>query len=431
MKEVKKMARNDGKDRTVARNTPRTAKNILSAEMHNERKNESYMNPDIVQERSGMNIHFKEPTGGYMEMFSQMEQDGIISTRGLKKDANLFGEMVFDVNSAYFHNRGGYEFAKDFYTEAYKAAVKIVGGEQYILSAVMHADEQNQGMTRALGYPVWHYHLHVVYIPVVEKQILWSKRCKDPALIGTVKETIHQVSHSKKWTSAPVLDENGNPLKTKTGRVVLRKSYSVLQDQYHEHMVNAGFTDVERGERGNDEERLTTTQFKIMKEEAHLEQLTVQQHAAEQARMDAEKARTEIEQTVKEAEQQLHITEKAAQKTLDYAQKLGDAETLLEKPGRLESAKSVYTRAVTVLHTLIGKIKHLYTMYLNERTKNEKLVRENRILADRANEAKVSIDKAYRFERLEKILGIEEINRLLKERIPRKQEKHNMKEVIR
>ena len=63
--------------------------------------------------------------------------------------------------------------------------------------------------------------------------------------------------------------------------------------------------------------------------------------------------------------------------------------------------------------------------------RNEKLVRENRILADRANEAKVSIDKAYRFERLEKILGIEEINRLLKERIPRKQEKHNMKEVIR
>ena len=271
----------------------------------------------------------------------------------------------------------------------------------------------------------------MVYIPVVEKQILWSKRCKDPSLIGTVKETINQVSHSKKWASAPVLDENGNPMKTKTGRVVLRKSYSVLQDQYHEHMVNAGFTDVERGEHGNDEERLTSTQFKIMKEEAYLEQLTVQQQAAEQARMDAEKARDEIEQTVKEAEQQLHITEKAAQKTLDYARKLGDAETLLEKPGMLESAKSVYTRAITVLHTLIGKIKNLHIMYLNERTKNEKLVRENRILTDRTNEAKVAIEKAYRFERLEKILGIEEINRLLKERIPRKQEKHNMKEVIR
>ena len=46
-----------------------------------------------------------------------------------------------------------------------------------------------------------YYHLHVVYVPVVEKQVLWSKRCKDPLLIGTVKETIMQVSHSKKWQS--------------------------------------------------------------------------------------------------------------------------------------------------------------------------------------------------------------------------------------
>ena len=32
---------------------------------------------------------------------------------------------------------------------------------------------------------VYHYHLHVVYIPVVEQQILWSKRCKDESLRGT------------------------------------------------------------------------------------------------------------------------------------------------------------------------------------------------------------------------------------------------------
>ena len=75
----------------------------------------------------------------------------------------------FDVNSAYFYNHGGYEFAKQFYADAYKAAVEIVGGEQYILSAVMHADERNRAMSEALGEDVYHYHLHVVYIPVVEK----------------------------------------------------------------------------------------------------------------------------------------------------------------------------------------------------------------------------------------------------------------------
>ncbi len=93
----------------------------------------------------------------------------MISTRGLKPDAIHYGELIFDVNSAYFHNHGGYEFAKQFYAEAYQAAVKIVGGEQYILSAVMHADEINRAMSEALGQDVYHYHLHVVYVPVVEK----------------------------------------------------------------------------------------------------------------------------------------------------------------------------------------------------------------------------------------------------------------------
>ena len=62
-------------------------------------------------------------------------------------------------------------------------------GEQYILSAVMHADERNRAMSDALEQDVYHYHLHVVYIPVVEKQILWSKRYEDKSLVGTVKET--------------------------------------------------------------------------------------------------------------------------------------------------------------------------------------------------------------------------------------------------
>ena len=57
-----------------------------------------------------------------------MEADGVISNRGIKADAFRYGELVFDVNSAYFYNHGGYDFAKQFYTEAYKAAIKIVGG---------------------------------------------------------------------------------------------------------------------------------------------------------------------------------------------------------------------------------------------------------------------------------------------------------------
>ena len=211
-----------------------------------------------------------------------MEQDKIISTRGLKPDAIHFGELIFDVNSAYFHNHGGYEFARQFYADAYKAAVKIVGGEQYILSAVMHADEINRAMSEALGQEVYHYHLHVVYVPVVEKQILWSKRCKDKSLVGTVKETVMQVSRSKKWMSKPALDADGNPVLQKNGKPVLKKSYSVLQDDFFHCMRAAGYTDVERGERGSTEEHLTVTQFKVQAEQQRLEAVTAQVAQAEQ-----------------------------------------------------------------------------------------------------------------------------------------------------
>ena len=148
-------------------------------------------------------------------------------------------------------------------TYAYKSAIEIVGGEQYILSAVMHADERNRAMSDALGQDVYHYHLHVVYIPVVEKQILWTKRCKDKSLVGTVKETIQQVSMSKKWDSKPALDEHGKPLLNANGKTVFRKSYSVLQDDFFAAMRKAGYDDVERGERGSSEEYLTVTQFKV------------------------------------------------------------------------------------------------------------------------------------------------------------------------
>lgn len=276
------MARGDGIDRTSARNAKMTAAKVGNAQAHNERQKESYVNQDIVPERTPMNVHFKSPSGDYTATFDDMVASGTISTRGLKSDAEKFGELVFDVNSAYFYNHGGYEFAKQFYKDAYRAAVSIVGGEQYILSAVMHADERNRAMSEKLGEDVYHYHLHVVYIPVVEKDVRWTKRCKDPALVGTVKERIHQVSMSKKWASQPAIGEDGQPLLTKSGKPVLRKSYSVLQDDFYNAMRAAGYTDLERGERGSSEEHLTVTQFKVEREQQRLEGLTEQTAAKAQ-----------------------------------------------------------------------------------------------------------------------------------------------------
>ena len=321
------MARNDGIDRTVARNQDLgNPADVAKVQEHNEREKDSYSNQDIVPERTSLNVHFKAPTDDYVKMFEQMEQDGVISTRGLKPDAVKYGELVFDVNSAYFYNHGGYEFAKQFYADAYKAAAEIVGGEQYILSAVMHADERNRAMSEALGEDVYHYHLHVVYIPVVEKQILWSKRCKDEDLRGTVKEVITQVSRSKKWESKPVLDEDGNPMLNARGKKILRSSYSVLQDDFFHFMRVAGYTDLERGERGSTEEHLTVTQFKVQAEQQRLEAVTGQVAQAEQSLENAKPA-TEKQKRKLEALQKETKTAKTLALTVQDIEAMGKKAT--------------------------------------------------------------------------------------------------------
>ena len=305
------MARNDGIDRTSVRNLAVSDKAVGNTQQHNEREKDSYRNPDIIPQRAAWNVHFKKPTASYTDLFSQLETAGTISTRGLKPDATHYCELVFDVNSAYFDNHGGYEFAKQFYEDAYKAAVQIVGGEQYILSAVMHADEINRAMTEALSREVYHYHLHVVYVPVVEKQILWSKRCKDKALIGTVKETVMQVSRSKKWASKPLLDESGKPVLQKNGKPVLKKSYSVLQDNFFNFMRAAGYTDIERGERGSTEEHLTVTQFKVQREQERLGSLSAQIDQKEQHLTQTSKAFSKKEKELAVVQKKTVITKDA------------------------------------------------------------------------------------------------------------------------
>ena len=53
------MARGDGIHRTSARNMRLTTPKLKNAQQHNEREKESYVNQDIVPERSHLNIHFK------------------------------------------------------------------------------------------------------------------------------------------------------------------------------------------------------------------------------------------------------------------------------------------------------------------------------------------------------------------------------------
>ena len=72
-----------------------TVSDVSKAERHNERKNETYENINMIDERIPYNVHFKKPFAPtYMEQLKQMEADGMVSLRGVRKDATLFNEIA-------------------------------------------------------------------------------------------------------------------------------------------------------------------------------------------------------------------------------------------------------------------------------------------------------------------------------------------------
>ena len=370
-------------NRTVVRNAAYKSGEFSIRERHNERKNESYLNGDIDKSRVDMNVYYRQnfaPDGtveSYQQTFNRLLEEGKIVKRGLKDDAKIFDELIFDVNTEYFERMGeemgvgGYEYAKSFFAEAYKLAVKEVGrglgdsliekfgedyAEQLILSAVLHADEKNKALSEDLGRDVYHYHLHVVYIPVVEKEIKWSKRTKDKSLIGKVKEVIPQISHSKKWPMRVVV-EQGNDGRvmsegTRSGKTAIVNSYSLLQDRFFEHMKSAGLVGFERGERGSTTEHLSDLEYKTMKES---ERLTAKQELSSSLDRDnARKKNTSTKLTATIQEQQITHEENKKLLTSQANQLASQAKKVEAMKGKVLTKKQIEGISVKISRPIMG-----------------------------------------------------------------------------
>ena len=370
-------------------------------EAHNERKQEHYGNEDIVTEFSGQNriymdsskpkhdeYGFYEGHESYTEVFDRLLETGRISDHQLKGKsdgtAKVFDEMLIYVNTAYFeehYQSQGYENARKFaiayYDEAYKFAVKEIGSEDYIISAIMHGDERNRRLSEELGRDVFSYHMHITYIPIVEKEILWTKRVKDKSLIGTVKEKINQISHSKKWWTRKKLDENGDVVyKTdKHGNIKLNRdgkpkpelesAYGGLQDRIYEHMTNAGFPALTRGTNDSRKKHLHHMEFKAQKEaeraEMYAEMAQSNERAAVQMQSNANYEESRARQSWGDAEmgeeRAKSMWEQVEQATDEYNEinqmrgeayeKLQEIERLIEEKGTgLHEAELLNPQAV-------------------------------------------------------------------------------------
>ena len=350
---------------SVARVETYTRVSIVKAERHNERKNESYsnMNVDLIQTPN--NVHYKKCKNTYNERLKEMINDGEISLRGLKDNAKVFDEIIFDINSDYFERNGGYEFAKRFYEKAFHFAEREMGTDN-IISAVMHADELNTALSEEYGKPVYHYHLHVIAIPVVKKEIKWSKRCKDKSLIGTTKEIINQVSHSKKWKSKQLTDNFGNPVYDENGKAKLIKSYSLLQDRFFQYMSDNGYRGFIRGIKGSTQEHLTDLKFKIKKETEKLEKITNsvdEKQSNFDNYMQYDKQIDDISNLGKQKKfsKKIELEPKDYETLTQYAKKgiVADKE-IYERDTRIENLRNTVNRWIEKYDALVEKTKDYF-----------------------------------------------------------------------
>lgn len=167
---------------------------------HNERKNTNYSNGEINKEKTKENYWLKKPNNTYVkEFFLIREKHNLAGV--LRKNSRAVCEYIIGSNDNFFKEIGPEE-TKRYFEEAYRFVKEYKDlGEEYIISAAVHMDETNP-------------HMHLIYIPVVHKinEITGGKYDK--------------VSCSEFWAG--------------------RYSYGELHDNFHNHMVKAGF-ELDRG----------------------------------------------------------------------------------------------------------------------------------------------------------------------------------------
>ncbi len=131
---------------TVIRNEAYKSAQVAVRQTHNDRRSDMPMNADILPERQHLNYYFRQnftPDGeveSYQQTIDRLLAEKKIVKHNFKSNKSvLVDEFILDVNSDYFEQNGGYEFAKRFYEEAYRYAVKEAGSEDYIVSAASPA----------------------------------------------------------------------------------------------------------------------------------------------------------------------------------------------------------------------------------------------------------------------------------------------------
>ena len=183
----------------IIRNTKYKRENLKGIFRHNERRNRNYSNNNIDKEKLYLNYSIKSPQYSYEKEFEQIRKKYNLKGQ-IKVVSNIACEYIITSDKEFFETLGEEE-TKRYFETAYKFVSEYKNlGEQYILSAKVHMDEQSP-------------HMHLIFLPVVHTK---DKKGND----------IDKLACSEFWKA--------------------KDSYRQLQNAFYDYMTSHNFK-LERG----------------------------------------------------------------------------------------------------------------------------------------------------------------------------------------
>ncbi len=197
----------------IIRNANYKKDNLAGLYKHNERKNTNYSNKDINKNNSIKNYSIKRCNTTYSNALKQLINKNNLKCR-ITSYTNLVCEFIITSDKDFFETIGEEE-TKRYFKTAYNFVSNYKNlGEEYILSAKVHLDENTP-------------HLHLAFVPVIHT--------KDKN-----GNAIQKIACSEYWKG--------------------KDSYKKLQDSFYKYVTENGF-DLERGKQ-REIEHLSTEKLK-------------------------------------------------------------------------------------------------------------------------------------------------------------------------
>ena len=178
----------------IIRNTKYKRENLKGIYRHNERRNKNYSNTNIDKEKSYLNYSIKSPKYSYEKEFDLMREKYKLKGQ-IKVVSNIACEYIITSDKEFFETIGEEE-TKRYFETAYNFVAEYKNlGEQYIMSAKVHMDEETP-------------HMHLIFLPVVHTQ-------------DKNRNSIDKIACSEFWKE--------------------KDSYRRLQDAFYQYMTSHKF----------------------------------------------------------------------------------------------------------------------------------------------------------------------------------------------